>query len=124
VTLARASRPKLDGPGAETLALRHLEEAGLRLVERNYRCRGGELDLVMLDADSLVFVEVRYRSSMRFGRAEETVTAAKQARLATAASHYLQCHAVTRPARFDVVAIHPADGPGHAVEWIRDAFGV
>lgn len=123
MSLARASTPRLDGASAETLALRHLEQAGLRLVERNYRCRGGEIDLVMLDADSLVFVEVRYRSSTRFGRAEETVTAAKQARLTTAASHYLQRHAVTRPARFDVVAIHPASGGEHAVEWIRDAFG-
>ena len=123
MSLARASTPKLDGPGAETLALRHLEQAGLRLVERNYRCRGGEIDLVMLDGESLAFVEVRYRSSTRFGRAEETVTTTKQGRLVTAASHYLQRHAVTRPARFDVVAIHPASGGKHAVEWIRDAFG-
>ena len=120
---ARASSPRLDGASGETLALRHLEQTGLRLVERNYRCRGGEIDLVMLDGDSLVFVEVRYRSSTRFGRAEETVTATKQGRLVTAASHYLQRHAVTRPARFDVVAIHPASGREHAVEWIRDAFG-
>jgi putative endonuclease len=118
-----ASAPELDGPGAETLALQHLVAAGLSLRERNYRCRGGEIDLVMQEGDGLVFVEVRYRSSIRYGRAEETVTATKQARLATAASHYLQRHAVNCPARFDVVAIHPATAGGHAVEWIRDAFG-
>ena len=114
---------QLDGPGAEDLALSHLAAAGLRLRERNYRCRGGEIDLVMQDGAGVVFVEVRYRSSTRFGRAEETVTATKQARLVTAASHYLQRHAVAGPSRFDVVAIHPATGGGHAVEWIRDAFG-
>ncbi len=123
MTPARGSAPRLDGPGAESLALRHLVAAGLSLITRNYRCRGGEIDLVMRDGECLVFVEVRYRSSTRFGRAEETITATKQARLATAASHYLQRHAVARPARFDVVAIHPAVGGGHAVEWIHDAFG-
>ncbi len=115
--------PRLDGQAAETLALHHLTAAGLVLLERNYRCRGGEIDLVMADGAAVVFVEVRFRHTTRFGRAEETVTRAKQARLVTAASHYLQRRAETRAARFDVVAIHPADGGGHAVEWIRDAFG-
>ena len=114
---------RLDGPAAETLALAHLERAGLRLVTRNYRCRGGEIDLVMLHGDHVVFVEVRYRHDARFGRAEETVGRAKQARLLLAANHYLQRHAEARATRFDVVAIHAAPAGGHDVKWIRDAFG-
>lgn len=113
---------RLDGPAAESLACRHLHARGLRLVERNYHCRGGEIDLVMRHDDVLVFVEVRYRSSNRFGRPEETVGPAKRRRLLHAAQHYLQRHAPAVAARFDVVAITP-DRTGYAVQWIRDAFG-
>ena len=112
---------QLDGAAAEALARTHLEARGLRTLERNYRCRGGEIDLVMVERSALVFVEVRYRRSVRFGRAEETVGTRKQSRLVHAAAHYLQRTGDPRPARFDVVAIHP-DGHGHAVRWIRDAF--
>ncbi|HEY5791035.1 MAG TPA: YraN family protein [Gammaproteobacteria bacterium] len=112
--------PRLDGSAAETLARRHLERAGLRTLACNYRCRGGELDLVMQDGGCLVFVEVRYRHGTAYGRAEETVGATKQRRLVLAANHYLQRHG-TAVARFDVVAIHPG-GDGYAVKWIRDAF--
>ncbi|MDX1593616.1 MAG: YraN family protein [Gammaproteobacteria bacterium] len=115
--------PSLDGPSAENLALEHLRDAGLSLLARNHRCRGGELDLVMADGGVVVFVEVRYRRDTRFGRAEETVTVTKQRRLITAARHYLQRRGESAPARFDVVAIHPAADGGHEVEWIRDAFG-
>jgi putative endonuclease len=114
---------RLDGRAAEAYAEAHLVRTGLRPVTRNYRCRGGEIDLVMAEGDTLVFVEVRYRSGVRFGRAEETVGAAKQARLLTAANHYLQRHADPRAARFDVVAIHPDPQGGLDVKWIRDAFG-
>lgn len=114
---------RIDGPAAEAHAEAHLAQAGLRPVARNYRCRGGEIDLVMVDRGTLVFVEVRYRSSTRFGRAEETVGRTKQGRLLTAARHYLQRHAERRPARFDVVAIHPDPAGGLEVNWIQDAFG-
>lgn len=106
------------GAAAEALARAHLERAGLRLVERNYRCPRGEIDLVMADGESLVFVEVRYRSSPRFGSAAESVDARKRARLIAAAGHYLLTRAADRPCRFDVVA---ADGET-GVEWLRDAF--
>jgi putative endonuclease len=111
------------GLEAEDDALRHLVQHGLKLVVRNYRCRVGEIDLVMLDGATLVIVEVRYRASHRYGGAAASVTKHKQKRIINAARYLL----VTRrelqrfPVRFDVVAI---DSLGGAVEWIRDAFTV
>ena len=93
------------------------------LVTRNYRCRRGEIDLVMRDTDTLVFVEVRRRRSRAFGGGLESVDARKRARLIAAAEHYLVRKRIgdERPCRFDVVAI---DGPyPHVtVEWICGAF--
>lgn len=107
------------GAEAEAQARRHLQNQGLTLIESNYRCRQGEIDLIMDDRGSTVFVEVRYRRSATFGGGAASVDGRKQARLIAAASHYLQRHPALaqRPARFDVIAI----GPG-ALEWIRDAF--
>ena len=107
------------GQMAEAEACRHLQQQGLGLVERNYQCRSGEIDLIMREQQSLVFVEVRYRSSAQFGGAAASVDPRKQAKLIAAASHYLQQHPALaqHPARFDVVAITPT-----ALEWIRDAF--
>ncbi len=107
------------GTAAEQRAAEHLAATGLRLVERNYRCRGGEIDLVMRDGAQLVFVEVRYRSGGSFGSAAESVDARKQGRLIVAAEHYLQRHRIRPPCRFDVVGI---TGDGR-IEWLRDAFG-
>ncbi|MCQ4346045.1 YraN family protein [Pseudomonas stutzeri] len=113
------------GQAAEGWALTHLEEHGLRLVARNWRCRLGELDLVMLDGDTLVFVEVRYRRHAAWGGAEASVDARKRSRVAAAAQAYLQQHPrrAQSPCRFDVVAIAPAE-PGAAarLNWIRSAF--
>lgn len=108
----------LTGDQAEALACRHLERAGLKLVTRNYRCPRGEIDLVMDDRGTRVFVEVRFRSSSRFGSPAESVDPHKQARLLAAARHYLLAHHEEPACRFDVVAITP----GNAVEWLRDAF--
>jgi putative endonuclease len=113
------------GRRGEDLACRHLESQGLTLLERNYRCRAGEIDLVMLDGGTLVLVEVRSRTSAAHGSAAATVGARKQRRFTLAARHLM----LTRPqyrrlaARFDVVAIDPAPGGGPAqLTWIRDAF--
>src|SRR6476659_4077881 len=94
------------GQRAERLAADHLRSLGLRLVETNYTCKGGEIDLVCEDGDTLVFVEVRARSSASFGAPEETVRAVKQRRLIHAARHYLTTRRCEdRACRFDVVAV-------------------
>ncbi len=110
----------LSGAQAEDLACAHLERAGLRLLTRNYRCPQGEIDLVMDDRDTLVFVEVRYRRSNAFGTPAETVDRRKQARLQAAAGHYLLTRGADRICRFDVVAVSGRDA---RIEWLRDAFG-
>lgn len=106
------------GADKERLAADFLIRQGLRLVARNHRCRFGEIDLVMADARSIVFVEVRYRGSARFGSPAETVDRHKQRRLVAAANHYLQLHPSVLPCRFDVVAI---TGPDQ-IEWFKNAF--
>jgi len=100
--------------------MRHLQRHGLKLLARNFRARGGEIDLIMQQARTLVFVEVRYRQSLKFGTPLETVTVSKQRRLIAAAAHYLQTRGVDLPCRFDVVGISGADQ--ERIDWIRDAF--
>ena len=113
------------GRRGEDAALRHLEAAGLTLLERNYRCRGGEIDLVMQDGTTLVLVEVRLRSCHEFGGAAASIGRGKQRRFALAARHMMLARPQYRrmAARFDVVAIDRGE-PGGASEirWIRDAF--
>lgn len=111
-------RRKQIGDSKERQARAYLERHGLRHLAHNVRCKRGELDLVMRDGDTLVFVEVRFRASQRFGGAAASVDAHKQARIATAAAYYLQRHAIELPCRFDVVAID-ADGQ---IDWIQHAF--
>ncbi len=106
------------GDDKERLACAYLQGSGLRLVARNYRCRLGEIDLIMRDRDTLAFVEVRYRASTRFGTPAETVGPKKRQRLAAAAAHYLARHPTTLACRFDVLAITGTD----AIDWIRNAF--
>jgi putative endonuclease len=113
------------GRRGEDLACRHLESQGLRLLERNYRCRTGEIDLVMLEGATLVLVEVRSRTTAEHGSAAATVGPRKQQRFIRAARHLLLTRPDYRrlPARFDVVAIDPgATGEPPRVSWIRDAF--
>ena len=106
------------GQAAELQALAYLTGRGLECVARNFRTRGGEIDLVMLDGAELVFVEVRRRTDARFGGGLESVDATKRRRLTVAAQRYLQIHEPDRPCRFDVVAL----GAGDGVEWVRNAF--
>ncbi len=112
------SRNREVGDAAEDRALSHLVDRGLRLVERNYRCRSGEIDLIMRDGEHLVFVEVRFRRQGRFGSAVDTVDHRKQRKLTTAASHYLLSRGVDRPCRFDVISLDDRGG----LDWLRDAF--
>lgn len=115
--------PTQTGQAAETLACSYLEAQGLRPLLRNFRCRVGELDLIMQDGDYLVFVEVRSRHNRRYGTPAETVTVTKQRRLIKAATYYLQQSRCRAPCRFDVVAV-VRDREQTTVEWIRDAFQV
>lgn len=114
---------KLFGASAEDAALRYLISHKLKLIERNYRCRSGEIDLVMLDGHTLALIEVRYRADATFGGAAASVTWHKQRRIISASRHLLLTHPEVRrfPARFDVVAVTPA-AKGMQVEWIRAAF--
>ena len=111
------------GIGGEDAALRYLTAHKLKLIERNYRCRTGEIDLVMLDGGTLALIEVRYRTDSHFGGAAASVTWHKQRRIISASKHLLLTRRDLRrfPARFDVVAVAPGAG-GMQVEWIRAAF--
>ena len=113
------------GAAAERESLRYLQARGLRLVTRNFRCRLGELDLIMLDDDCLVFVEVRFRSG-DFVAPALSVDARKQRKLAQTAAFFLAGHSrlADRPVRFDVVAVERAPGTRGRIQWIRDAFRV
>ena len=108
------------GEAAEDLVADFLERQGLKIVERNYRCRFGEIDLVARSGELLVFVEVRARKSEAFGGAAGSITATKRRRIVAAARHFLATHKVDRACRFDVVLVH---GSEQRVEWITDAFG-
>jgi putative endonuclease len=126
-TLPPSSHPPLPagaaaarGDAVETLVAAYLGARGLRLVTRNFRGRGGEIDLVMRDGRDLVFVEVRYRRNVRFGSAAESVTAAKRSRIAQTAQQFLQECRLDSPCRFDVVAV--SGMAGEQIAWIKDAF--
>jgi len=117
------SRPR-NGASGEKIAAEYLEARGLSVVARNLRCRGGELDLVCLDADVLAIVEVRQRARLDYGGALESVTWRKQRKIIRAARFFLQRLPQWRTCaiRFDVFALQgPPDGP-HRLVWIKDAF--
>lgn len=118
-----ALTPLMRGQEAEDLACRYLQAQGLRLLERNYHCARGEIDLIMRQDDGIVFVEVRYRRSVSFGGGAESVDYHKQAKLIATALHYLQGHKRLSdcPSRFDVVAVAPGKEQAN-IQWIRDAF--
>lgn len=107
------------GRSAEEAAAAYLETRGLKTVARNYRCRFGEIDLVMRDGKTLVFVEVRARRSAAYGGAMASITAAKREKLTAAARHYLSGRSAVPPCRFDAVLI---EGEPPRIEWIRNAF--
>jgi len=110
------------GNQAEDLAEAHLRRAGLKILLRNYRVRGGEIDAIALDGETLVFVEVRLRRNHRFGGAAASIDARKQQRIIHAAHCYLARfpRLAQRPCRFDCVVLDGLDA-AH-LEWIKDAF--
>lgn len=116
------TRRQRDGDDAEALAAAYLRRSGLQILTQNYRVRGGELDLIVLDGEALVFVEVRYRKSQRFGGAAASIDSRKQQRLIHAAQVYLMKHPhqAQRPCRFDCILLD-ALSTEH-IDWIKDAF--
>jgi putative endonuclease len=118
---ARVGTTKQAGDAAEDAALHYLQQAGLRLLQRNYRTPGrggGEIDLIMRAPDgTTVFVEVRQRKSASHGGAAASINTVKQRRIVFAARHYLMRLREPPPCRFDVVLLEPG-----STEWLQGAF--
>ena len=108
------------GDADEARAAAYLESRSLRIVARNFRCKAGEIDLIAMSGQTTVFVEVRARTSDRFGGAAASITAAKRRRLVNTARYYLAQTGGDRACRFDVVLL---SGAARELEWIQDAFG-
>jgi putative endonuclease len=119
-----SSSAVLTGPEAEEMACQYLQDRGLRLLKRNFRTKRGEIDLIMQDKSCVVFVEVRFRRSRRYGSAEESISSGKCQRLNAAALAYLQQSAQggNTQARFDAVAISPnSSQPGNfTINWLQN----
>ena len=112
------------GQHFEAAALQFLQQRNMALIARNYRCRLGEIDLIMLDQSTLVFVEVRYRRSNSHGPAFATVDERKQFKVRSAARHFLHCNKQYQHhiCRFDVLGIEAGTGTRPVVDWIANAF--
>jgi putative endonuclease len=119
-----SAAPRARGQRVEESGEYYLQQQGLQPIERNFNSRGGEIDLVMRDGAALVFVEVRFRKSDRFGTPAESITASKQRKLLQTARLYLLAHPEWRnqSCRFDVLAARPGES-GLQFEWIKNAFG-
>ena len=114
---------KVLGSRGEDLAVRYLKKRGYKVIERNYRCQWGEIDLVARDKETLIFVEIKSRSSPGFGLPQDAVDRFKQEKLIQVAKAYMAEHRLpeTIPARFDVVAVRLTPS-GPEMELIKDAF--
>jgi len=114
------------GQDAEQACCKYLQQQGLKLLAKNYHGRRGELDLVMRDNNTVVFVEVRYRKNNTYGGALESITSSKQEKLRLTAEQYLQRETKLQNGRFDVVAMtEKVQNNGsnfYAFEWIKNAF--
>lgn len=111
----------LTGRRAEDFAIDYLRACGLALTERNYRCRWGEIDLVMTEGERTVFVEVRYRRSDHYGGALASIDRRKQRRLLAAARHYMVERRIRGSVRLDVVAVSP-NHDGFSIQWVKNAI--
>lgn len=107
----------------ERKAERYLVNQGLKPVQQNYNCKLGEIDLIMLDGTTIVFIEVRYRNTAKYGSALESITSSKRGKLLKAANHYLTNQSLqNRPCRFDVIAFDKTTNDTE-ISWIVSAFG-
>lgn len=108
------------GAQAEQLAAQYLQQQGLKLVVQNYRSRFGEIDLIMHDGTTVVFIEVRLRRNANFGGAAASIDARKQKRIISTAQQYLASLARVPPCRFDAVLLDDAHGGN--MQWLKNAF--
>lgn len=116
---------RIIGKTHEDVACTYLQEKGLKLLERNFSCKRGEIDLIMQEGSSIVFVEVRYRKNNLYGTGAETISALKQKKLIMAAQVFLSYKRWhnTYPCRFDVLSLSKDTQENRSsVQWIRDAF--
>jgi len=112
------------GEQAESASLRYLLKQRLKLVQKNFRCPQGEIDLIMQDHNILAFIEVRYRSNPNFGDGADSVDFRKQRKLINAANVYLQNNPANTPCRFDVISVSKDNKNHWQCRWIKDAFQV
>jgi len=139
MSLLNKARHLLIGESAENDACQYLIKHKLNLIRKNYRCKLGEIDLIMLDRQTLVFVEVRYRKNSLYGSGAESITIRKQQKIIKAASYYLQQNPKTSQyaCRFDVISMSapnselnsnsesepkPTSKNESKIDWIKDAF--
>jgi len=108
------------GLASEKIAKTFLVNQGLVLITNNYHCRYGEIDLIMKDTNTLVFIEVRLRSNPNFGNAAASITLQKQRKMIHTAQHYLQTNKINMPCRFDALLLSKTDRTN--IQWIRNAF--
>jgi putative endonuclease len=111
---------RIKGDEKEDLAERYLSARGFELIERNFHCKGGEIDLIMKDGEYLVFIEVRYRENKDFGGALASITPSKQRKIHRAAEYYLLNHFKNSPppCRIDAIGIEAEN----TIEWVKNAF--
>lgn len=121
INLKRSSREK--GIIIETLAADYLQQRELQILQRNFRCRLGEIDLIAVQDQTLIFVEVRFRKNAQYGGPLESIGCQKQRKLIRTAEFFLKTHPRYRSAfcRFDVIAVSMDNGLPN-VEWIQNAF--
>jgi putative endonuclease len=120
------SSSAITGANIEKQASKWLKQKGLSLVTSNYRCKQGEIDLIMRENNKLVFIEVRFRSRNSFGDGLESVNWQKQQKLLKAANHFLMVHShyANEECRFDVLGVNPSSSSTNKLQWtwIKNAF--
>ncbi|MEA4848779.1 MAG: YraN family protein [Clostridiaceae bacterium] len=114
---------KIIGAFGEDMACEYLEEYGYKVLERNFSCRTGELDIIALEGETVAFIEVKTRSSERYGLPSEAISISKQGKIVKTALYYMQRNRLLdRMCRFDVLEIIIEDEDNHRINLIRDAF--
>ena len=111
------------GTVLEDVATDHVCDNGASIIERNFRCRSGEIDIIARDGKYLCFIEVKYRKSVKYGSPETAVDYSKRKKISKASLVYLKCKNLSEntPIRYDVVAIYGDEGE-YKIKWIKDAF--